>query len=330
MAMNDVSAVSGRLVWDNHACMPLRPDDRSFLPQLERHRAAGASVVMLNVSCDCEPQRPFEMLEAIRSWLAARPAQYIVGSGVADIERARLERKLAVFFDVEGAIPVQDDPRVVARLYALGVRWMLLAYNVNNKLAGGCQDEDIGLTAQGRIVLDEMRNVGMVLCCTHTGERSVREAMEYMERPVIFSHSNPRAVHDHPRNITDDMIRACAATGGVVNLNGIGIFLGHNDNSTETYLRHVRHVADLVGPQHVGIGLDYVFDSQELDDYVTSNPQTFPPALGYGAGIRMIEPERIPVIAEALLASGWSDGDLDGFLGANNLRVARAVWKQPQ
>jgi membrane dipeptidase len=212
-------------------------------------------------------------------------------------------------------------------LYALGVRWMLLAYNRNNLLGGGCQDEDIGLTAQGRRVLDEMKKSGMVLCCTHTGARTAREAMEYIQQPTIFSHSNPLAVHTHPRNITDDLIRACAATDGVVNINGIGIFLGQNDNSTETYVRHVRHVADLVGPRHVGIGLDYVFDSKELDEYVTSSPHIFPPELGYGAGIRMIEPERIPVIADALLASGWSDSDLEGFLGSNNLRVARAVWK---
>lgn len=204
---------------------------------------------------------------------------------------------------------------------------MLLAYNRNNKLGGGCQDEDIGLTEQGRRVLDAMREAGMVLCCTHTGGRTVREAMDYIERPVIFSHSNPRAMHDHPRNITDEMIRACAATGGVVNINGIGIFLGHNDNTTDTYVRHVRYVADLVGPAHVGIGLDYVFDSQELDDYVTSNPTTFPPELGYGAGIRMVEPDRIPAIVDALLAGGWADSEVAGFLGANNLRVARAVWR---
>ena len=322
------SLIDRSLVWDNHACMPLRPEDKSFLTQLERHRASGASVVILNVSCDCDAiLRPFEMLASFREWLSARPQHYIVGSGVADIERARREGKLAVFFDMEGGIPVQDDPSLVPQLYALGVRWMLLAYNQNNKLAGGCQDDDIGLTAQGRRVIDAMKDCGMVLCCTHTGARTAREAIDYIQQPVIFSHSNPRAVHDHPRNISDELIRACAASGGVVNINGIGLFLGHNDNSTETYVRHVRYVADLVGPRHVGIGLDYVFDRQELDDFVTGNPQIFPPELGYGAGIRMVEPERIPAIADALLAGGWSDADLEGFLGANNLRVARAVWK---
>jgi membrane dipeptidase len=329
MQSNHVKDVLSRsLVWDNHTCMPLRPADLSFLPQLARHKVAGATVVIVNVSCDCDVvTQPFEMLESMRSWLAARPQEYVLGASVADIEQAKREGKLAVFFDIEGGEPVQDDPETVARLYALGVRWMLLAYNRNNRLGGGCQDEDIGLTAQGRKVLDVMKRVGMVLCCTHTGYRTLHEAMEYIDQPVIFSHSNPRAIHEHPRNVPDELLRACAATGGVINVNGIGIFLGHNDNSTETYVRHVRYVADLVGPQHVGIGLDYVFDSKELDDYVTSSPQTFPPELGYGAGIRMIEPERIPVIAEALLASGWSDEDLAGFLGANNLRVARSVWK---
>src|SRR3546814_5313294 len=67
----------------------------------------------------------------------------------------------------------------------------------------------------------------------------------------------------------------------------------------KTYLRHVRYIADLVGTQHVGLGLDYVFDNKELDEYVTSSPHIFPPALGYAAGIRMVEPDRIPAIARS-------------------------------
>lgn len=328
MGSDRAKDILGRsIVWDNHACLPLRPGDLSFLPQIARHKAAGATVLILNASCDCEATSPFAMLETFRAWIAARPEEYLLGSTVDDIHRAKREGKLAIFFDIEGGIPVQDDPEAVARLYALGVRWLLLAYNRNNKLGGGCQDEDIGLTVQGRRVLDVMKRVGMVLCCTHTGARTVREAMEYMDGPVIFSHSNPKAVFDHPRNIGDDLIRRCAASGGVVNLNGIGIFLGRNDPSTETYVRHVRYVADLVGPEHVGLGLDYVFDRQELDEFILDNPDIFPPALGYGAGIRMVEPESIPAIADALLASGWSDRDLEGFLGANNLRVAQRVWK---
>jgi membrane dipeptidase len=210
--------------------------------------------------------------------------------------------------------------------HKLGVRTMLLAYNKNNRLGGGCQDLDTGLTEYGRLIIDEMQRVGMVLCCSHTGYRTVREAIEHSKNPVIFSHSNPRAVWDHERNIPDDLMRACAATGGVVNLNGIGIFLGANDNSTQTLLRHIDYAVELIGAEHVGLGLDYVFDQQELDDYLRKHQDVFPPEQGYATGIAMVEPERIPRIAEALLGRGYGEADVQGILGHNNLRVARAVW----
>ena len=171
-----------------------------------------------------------------------------------------------------------------------------------------------------------MQRVGMVLCCSHTGYRTVHEAIEYSNNPVIFSHSNPRVLWDHERNIPDDLMRACAATGGVVNLNGIGIFLGQNDNSTETLLRHIEYAVELIGPEHVGLGLDYVFDQKELDDYLRDNTDVFPPEKGYATGIAMIEPERVPRIAAALLQRGYGEADVQGILGHNNLRVARAVW----
>lgn len=316
------------VVWDNHTCMPLRSGDTGFLPQLARHRSAGATVVSINVCSDTDVAgQPFEALQLFRGWLAERPQEYVLVSTVEDIARAKREDKLAIFFDVEGGLSVQDEPERVSDLYQLGVRWLLLAYNRNNRLGGGCQDEDCGLTAQGRKLLDVMKRVGMVYCGSHTGARTVLEAIEHMQQPTIFSHSNPRAVHHHKRNTTDELIRACAASGGVINLNGIGFFLGHNDNSTETFVKHVRYVADLVGHDHVGMGLDYLFDVHEAEQHLKARPDLWPPELGYSAGLRMVEPERIPVIAEALLAAGWTDQQLEGFLGGNNLRVAAQVWK---
>jgi membrane dipeptidase len=245
---------------------------------------------------------------------------------VADIDAAKLNQKLAIVFDIEGGRAVEAHPGLVEIFYRLGVRWMLIAYNKNNRLGGGCQDEDSGLTDYGRLIIDEMERVGMVLCCSHTGYRTAREAIEYSRNPVIFSHSNPRALWDHERNIPDDLMQACARTGGVVNLNGIGIFLGNNDNSTETLLRHIDYAVELIGAEHVGLGLDYVFDQAELDEYVRSRPDIYPPEKGYGAGIAMIEPERFPVIAEALLRKGYSETDVQGIMGHNNLRVAKRVW----
>lgn len=144
---------------------------------------------------------------------------------------------------------------------------------------------------------------------------------------MIFSHSNPKAIHDHDRNIPDDLMLACARTGGVVNINGIGIFLGRNDNSTDTLVRHIDYAAQLIGPDHVGLGLDYVFDPTELNDYLRNNPDLWPAGAGAGQAMAMVEPERFPDIAEALLQRGYRESDVQGILGHNNLRVARQVWK---
>jgi membrane dipeptidase len=316
------------LVWDNHACMPLRPGDESFLPQLARHRSAGASLVILNVTYDLyPPETAFLMLATFRSWIARHPDDYVLAETVADIESAKRAGKLAVCFDIEGGCAVEAHPGLVEVFYRLGVRWMLIAYNRNNRLGGGCQDEDCGLTDYGRQIIDEMERVGMVLCCSHTGYRTAREAMEYSSNPVIFSHSNPRVLKNHPRNVPDDLMRACAATGGVFNLNGIGLFLGDNDNSTDTLLRHIDHAVEVIGAEHVGLGLDYVFDHVQLNENIRSRPDIFPPSEGYDAGLALIEPERLPLIAEGLLRKGYSETQVQGILGHNNLRVAAQVWK---
>jgi membrane dipeptidase len=320
--------IEAAIVWDNHACMPLRHEDESFLPQLARHRSAGATVVALNVTYDAHSfETAILMLASFRRWIGRHGDQYMLVESVLDIERAKASGKLGVFFDIEGGCAVEPHIGLVEIYYRLGVRWMLLAYNKNNRLGGGCQDEDGGLTAYGRDVIKEMERVGMVVCCSHTGYRTAREVMEHARNPVIFSHSNPRAVHDHERNVPDDLLRACAATGGVVNLNGIGIFLGRNDNSTETLVRHIDYVVQLLGPRHVGLGLDYLFDRSEIDDLVRDRPDLFPPEKGYAVGIAMVEPERIPELVEALLRKGYGEEDVRGLLGENNLRVARQVWR---
>ena len=317
------------IVWDNHGCMPVgRPHDTRFLPQLQRYRAAGVSAVMINIGFgDMGIEAHVRTLASMRHWLRARPDEYLLIDSADDIERAHASGRLAVGFDIEGANAVADQISLVSLYHELGVRWMLLAYNNNNRAGGGCQDADTGLTAFGRALVAEMERVGMQVCCSHTGHRTVRDVFEIATKPVIFSHSNPSAVHAHPRNIPDDLIRACAATGGVVGINGIGSFLGANDNRSETFARHVDHVAQLVGAQHVALGLVYVFDSQEMDDYLAKMAHTFPPELGYQKGVRMVAPEQLESIVEALQKLGYSDTDLRAVLGGNLMRLARSVWK---
>ena len=321
------------IVWYNHACMPLRPGDVDFLPQLERARRSGIDVISLNVSFDVvDSNDAFKMLATFRHWVRRHGEHCVLADTVADIEAAKASGKLAVVFDIEGGNAVAAHPGLVEVFYRLGVRWMLFAYNKNNKLGGGCMDDDTGLTGYGRQIIDEMERVGMVLCCTHIGHRTAREALEYASKPVIFSHSNPSAVYQHVRNIPDDLMKACARSGGVVNINGVGTFLGAGpdgagDDSTETVLRHIDYAVQLIGPQHVGLGLDYVFDVSELEEFIRANPANFPAALREPGSYRQVEPERFPIIAERLLKMGYGEADVQGIMGHNNLRVAREVWK---
>jgi membrane dipeptidase len=265
----------------------------------------------------------------MRHWLLARPDDYLLLLEADDIERARTTGRLAVGFDIEGANAVGDQLSLIQMYYDLGVRWMLMAYNTANRVGGGCQDEDGGLTPFGRAVVAEMERVGMQVCVSHTGHRTVRDIFDVATQPVIFSHSNCAALHPHPRNISDDLIRACAATGGLVGINGVGIFLGLNDISSQTYARHVDHVVQLVGPAHVSIALDYVFDTRELEEHVEKMKATFPPGLGYELGARFVPPEQLEEIVATLQGWGYSDADLTALLGGNLLRLAQQVWKAP-
>lgn len=307
--------VGGAVVWDNHACMPLRPGDDRYFEELLRCRAAGIDCVTLNIGFgENSPEQHVRVAAHFRDWIARHDSEFQLVLVAEDFARAKLAGKLGICFNIEGMNALGQQTSMVRLYYDLGVRWMLIAYNAANAAGGGCREADGGLTDFGRAVIAEMNEVGMILCCSHTGYRTARDAIDASADPVIFSHSNARAIWDHPRNITDELMRACAARGGVIGLNGFGQFLGDNDDSTETFVRHVEHVLAVAGDDHVGIGLDYVFDKHEL------------PVNLYGPSPKMIPPWRLPEIAEVLLQRGYGSTTLAKIMGGNLERIARSVW----
>jgi membrane dipeptidase len=322
------SWVADAIIWDNHACMPLRPDD-TFLPQLERCRAAGQTVIALNIGYDVTSfDDNIRVLAHFRHFVNRHPDRYILINTVEDILAAKSSGKLAICFDLEGTRALSDQLSMIEFFYELGVRWMLMAYNLNNSVGGGCQDEDSGLTAFGRKVLDEMVRVGMVPCCSHTGWRTAMQVMDHVAGPVIFSHSNCHAVHAHPRNIPDELIKACAATGGVVGIVGDSVFLQPGTDLVPLMFRHIDHIVQLVGPDHVGLGLDYVYDMQELGKHFKTHPEYWPGEKGLSSTpITFLEPERIPALADVMRQHGYPREAILKIVGGNHLRVASAVWK---
>jgi membrane dipeptidase len=316
------------IVWDNHACLPFA-DTEQWLPGIARYRQAGADAVTINIGDSHAPLDVLtRMAAAIRHYVQQHADHYALGLSTADMRAAKAAGRLAVCLDIEGVFAFGEQLSLVEFFYQIGVRWMLLVYNRRNLAGSGCHDPaDEGLTAHGRAILREMDRVGMIKCCSHAGYRTAREILDATDRPVIFSHSNPRSLHDHPRNIPDDLIRACAATGGVVGINGIGLFLGNHTPSAAEVVRNIDYVAQLVGAEHVGLGLDYMFKSGELLEPGRSSPAMWPPEWGYGSGSGNVPPETIPVIAEGLARLGYPPDAIEGIMGENLMRVASAVWK---
>jgi membrane dipeptidase len=317
----------GGLVWDNHGCMPMRAD-ASRMHELARYRDAGVNVASINTGyARMSAAEHLQLLSFMRRWVALHPELCRLVATVEDMHRCKADGVLGVVFDIEGMCPVETDLHLVQTFYELGVRWMLIAYNQNNLAGGGCLDEDSGLTDVGRAIIDEMERVGMVLCLSHAGPRTVADALDYARNPPIFSHSNPAGDHLHPRNVSDDLLLACARKGGVIGLSGVGPFLGTNSDLVGRYLRQLRYLIDLVGPAHVGLGLDYVFDQAELDAHVRANPHLYPAGLDSKSGIAFVPPEAVAEIAEGLASDNLDDAAINGILGENWLRVAARVWR---
>ena len=319
--------LNGEFIWDSHAGFESRPDAR--LEQLETWRNAGFSYLSVNVGYDVRSwENTISTLASFRRQISSLGDRYMLVETVPDIDRAREENKLAITFDIEGMESLDGNVDMVSLYYDLGVRQMLFAYNLNNRAGGGCHDKDVGLTSFGRDVIAQMNTVGMLVDCSHSAYKTTMEAMEVSSDPVIFSHSNPRALVDHGRNIVDEQIRGCAETGGVIGINGIGVFLGESIEP-ETFVDHVVYVAELVGAEHVGLGLDYADEDEagDIEELFQENIDFWPPDQYKGSVGGFLNPKMIPRITELVLSRGFSTAEVSGILGGNFRRVAERVWK---
>jgi len=318
---------SSALVWDEHCGFAYHHADD--LGELVRWAGAGCNYLSINVGYDVEPwTTTVEAVSQYRQWLREHSSQYLQVQSVADVHRAKREGKLAVSFDIEGMESLHGDVGMVDVYYRLGVRHMLFAYNRNNLAGGGCHDDDQGLTEFGRKVVSEMNRVGMVVDCSHTGYRTSMQVMEAAQEPVIFSHSNARSLCDHERNIRDDQIDACAATGGVVGVTGVSRFLGNNGATVEHFVEHIDYMVERVGAEHVGFGMDSVLERKH--DSVGRDRNYWPePQYPDGLDLGFVPPESLPQLTQKLLDRGYDETSVRAIMGENFLRVAGQVWKTP-
>jgi len=324
-------------IWDDHCGFEMVPD-AAIGPLLEPWREAGIDYFSINVYYDpVHWTRCLENIAALRRRIPLEAPWCRLVSSVSEIDAARAEGKAAVTFDIEGMNALNGRLDLVQAYYELGVRHMLFAYNRNNLAGGGCHDEDLGLTEFGRAVIDEMNRVGMVIDCSHCSYQTSMEAMQRSSAPVIFSHSNARALIDHGRNIRDDQIRACAAGGGVIGINGLNLFLGDKEKSkVKSVARHIAYMADLSGPEHVGISLDFDPPINDLDGEggggeighgLEEHTEYWPPDAGYDRPIEFLPLIGLPEVCDELFRLGFTRTEVAGVLGGNFRRIATQVWK---
>jgi membrane dipeptidase len=234
----------------------------------------------------------------------------------AEIRNAAAENALAVLLGLEGADCIGTDLGLLSQLAADGARVIVPVHLGDNQIGTTClpwqkyvgplpvRRRDVGLTTFGVEMVKAMNDLGVVIDGSHADEPTLGGMVEHSSAPVICSHAGARAVSSFDRYLSDDAIRAVAGTGGVIGL--WPYFMRSNGTPTlDAVADHARHIADLVGPEHVCLGTD-----------MNGVP-------GLAEGYR--SEKDVPLIAKQLSTAGFSDAEVDGIMGENFLRVLEAV-----
>jgi len=296
-----------------------------LLPQL---RAGGVDAVMATVASLEDCRYAVAHLARWHALVNSGAEQVHIARTVADIRSAKREGQIAVVLHFQGGNPIEADVDLCNVYAELGVRVIQLTYNARNLIGDGCLEEtDVGLSKLGRQVVRRLGELGVAIDISHVGVRTSLEAIEAATRPVIASHANARGLHDSPRNLTDDQIRAVAASGGVIGLCAFPSFVGSGYPPTlNDLLDHADYIGRLVGIEHVGLGMDFAVEDE--DDFVYFGydlryypmpPWTWPTGLGgFFADI--------PNVTAKLHERGYADEEIRGVLGENFLRVFEQIW----
>ncbi len=278
-----------------------------------------------------------ETLDAIACWYLRfeRYADTIIPiKDITDIQRAKTEKKCGIIFGFQNSSPVEDDLRRLSLLHELGVRIIQITYNNSNFVGSGYVDSpDYGLTKFGVDFIAECNRLGILIDCSHVGYKTTMDAIDASTKPIAFTHVGPRAMCDHPRNKTDEQLKALVAKGGVVGANAFPMFLAAGGQAIiSDFLDTVDYMVKLIGIDHVGIGCDFtegqsrewfrwLFTGRNTDkvpQYQVDWPVMYPKGLQGEADF--------PNLTRALLQRGYSETDVKKIMGENFLRLFREVW----
>ncbi|MFY9643534.1 MAG: dipeptidase [Terriglobales bacterium] len=370
------------IVIDTHADTPQRfldenfdigstdPNDRGHI-SLDKAKAGNLGAEFFSIWVEPEAnrghfaRRTLDLIDSVYEQAARHPDRMMMAFSVADIERAHREHKLAALLGIEGGHSIENDIRVLRDFYRLGVRYMTLSWSNTNEFADSSGDIDDpkvvhhnGLTDGGKQIVLEMNRLGMLVDISHVADKTFYDAIAISKAPVIASHSSARALTNHPRNMTDDMLRAVAKNGGVVQVNFYNAFIDDNyrkasDAQAKDRAAAVKANADRLRAE--GKTATYIDDDRIEREWTAKIPRPPLSALidhidhiakiagidhvGLGSdfdGVNGATPEGIdsaadlPKITQALLDRGYSSDDIRKILGANLLRVFREAERVSQ
>ena len=224
-----------------------------------------------------------------------------------EIIDAKKRGKVCGMLSIEGADVIEGRIELLGVFHRLGVRMVGLVHSLRNQLADGVTDRRTGggFSELGVQAVEELNRLGMIIDVSHLNDEGFWDVIENSKNPVIVSHSNSRAVCNHPRNMTDEMIQALAENGGVMGMNFAPSFVHPVEATLEGIVDHIDHIVDLVGPDHVGLGSDF--------DGIPYTPK----------GLEDVS--KMPDITSELIKRGYSEKDIKKILGENHLRLIKQV-----
>ena len=289
-----------------------------------------------------------ETLETIGHWnrrFREHADLTLLAKSADDIRRAYWENKTAIVLHAQNTSPIEDNIDFVEIFADLGLRVMGLTYNTQNLVGSGCYEpEDGGLSSFGKDVVREMNRCGILVCFSHTGERTSMDAIAVSEKPVAITHANPRFAKNVQRNKSDDMLKATAETGGVVGLSPYP-HLFSTEGTVQDFCEMAARTADLIGVDHVGIGTDHhmSFTAHEQMWWTNGRWSRTVPSFMSAQGFLTADwqgedvewpawfqtPADTPVITNGLREQGFSSTEVEAIMGGNFLRLYEQVFPNP-
>jgi membrane dipeptidase len=272
--------------------------------------------------------------------ISANPDRLLLIRSAADILKAKRERKFGVVLGTQDTSMVGGDLNRLAQMKKDGVMTVQLTYN-NGNLAGdgSLEPRDGGLTKLGKQTIERIEAEKQLLDLSHGGARTMAEAAAFAKRPLVISHTGARALAEHPRNTADATMKAVADKGGVVGVYFMPFLTLDSHPRGEDLLRHIDHVANVVGEDHVGIGTDNgvlptTLDAKTkegLDKWQRERIARGIAAPGEAVGVYPFmadynSVDRYRRVAADLAKRGWSQARLEKLMGGNFLRVYREAW----